>query len=84
MPYGHACGQRAEEILTCQNLNVVEAQELAPVGVPSCCVSTGEAVVQRRALEEIFQSGFGMQEEEGPLGHLLLAVLKILLPPLIW
>ncbi len=84
VPYGHACGQRAEEILACQNLIVAEVQENAPVGVPSCCVSTGEAVVKRRALEEVLDSGFGMQEEDCPLGHLLPAVLKILLPPLIW
>ncbi len=57
VPYGHACGQRAEEILTCQNLIDVEAQEHAPVGAPSCCVSIGEAAVQRRSLEEILDSG---------------------------
>ncbi len=84
VPYGHACEQRAEEILTCQNPIVAEVQEHAPVGVPSCCVSTGEAAVRHRALEEVLDSWFGMQEEDCPLGHLLPAVLKILLPPLIW
>ncbi len=82
-PYGHACGQRAEEILTCLNPIVAEVQQHTPVGVPSCCASTGEAAVQRRALEEVPDSGFGMQEEECPLGHLLPVVLKILPPPLI-
>ncbi len=83
-PYGHACGQRGEEILTFQNLDVVEAQELAPVGAPSCGVSTGEAAAQRRGLEEVLDSGSGMQEDDCPLGHLLPAVLKIPPPPLIW
>jgi hypothetical protein len=84
VPYGHACRQRAEEILTCQNLIVVEVQERAPVGVPSCCVSTGEAAVQRRALEEVLDSGFGMHDEDCPLEHLPSAVLTILLLPQIW
>jgi hypothetical protein len=66
-PYGHTCGQRAEEILTCQNPIVAEVREHPPVGVPSCCVSTGEGAVQRRALEEVLVSGFGMQEEDCPL-----------------
>jgi hypothetical protein len=83
-PCGHACGLRAEEILTRQNPIVAEVQEHAPVGVPSCCASTGEVAVQRRALEEVLDSGFGMQEEDCPLGHLLPAVLKIPPPPLIW
>jgi hypothetical protein len=82
-PCGHACGPRAEEILTRQNPIVAEVQEHAPVGVPSCCAWTGEAAVQRRALEEVLDSGFGMQEEDCPLGHLLPAVLKIPPPPLI-
>ncbi len=81
VPYGHACGQRAEEILTCQNLNVVEAHELAPVGAPSCCVSTGEVAAQRRGLEEVLDSWSGRHEEDCPL---LPAVLTIPPPPLIW
>ncbi len=77
VPYGHACGQRAEEkILTCQNLIVAGVQEHAPVGAPSC-VSTGEAAVQRRGLEEVLDFGSGMQEEDCPLGHRLTAVLSI-------
>ncbi len=84
VPYGHACGQRAEEILTCQNLIVAGVQEHAPVGAPSCCVSTGEAAVQRRGLEEVLDSGFGIQKENCPLGHLLPALLSIPPPPLIW
>ncbi len=82
-PYRHACGPRAEQILTCQNPIVAEVQEHAPVGVPSCCASTGEAAVRRCALEEVLDSGFGMQEEDCPLGHLLPAALKISPPPLI-
>ncbi len=84
MPYGHVCGQRAEEILTCQNPIDVEAHEHAPVGASSCCVLNWEAAVQRRGLEELLDSGFGMQEEDCPFGHLLPAVLMITPPPLIW
>ncbi len=67
----------------CQNLIDAEAQMHAPVGDPSCCVSTEEAAVQRCGLEEVLDSGFGMQEEDCPLGHLLPAVLKNPLPTLI-
>ena len=80
----HACGQWAEEILTCQNLPEVEVGEREPVGVPGYCVSIEEVVVQRRALEEVLDSGFGEQEEDCPLGHPLPAALRIIFPPLIW
>jgi hypothetical protein len=82
--FGHACGLLAEEILTCQNPPEVEVWECAPVGVPGYCVLIEEVVVQRRAPEEVLDSGFGEQEEDCPLRHPLPAVLRILLPPLIW
>jgi hypothetical protein len=81
--FGHACGLWAEEILTCQNPPEVEVWERAPVGVPGYCVLIEEVVVQRRALEEVLDSGFG-EQEDCPSGHPLPAVLRILLPPLIW
>jgi hypothetical protein len=82
--FGHACGLWAEEILTCQNPPEVAVWERAPDGAPGYCVLIEEVVVQRRALEEVLDSGFGEQEEDCPLGHPLPAALRILLPPLIW
>ncbi len=67
VPFGYACGQWVEEILTCQNLLGVEVQELAPDGDPWCCVGIGELVVQLRIPQEVLDSGFERQAEDCPL-----------------
>ncbi len=43
-----------------------------------------EAAVQLRALEEVLDSGFGMQEKDCPLGHIFPEALRISLLPLMW